>query len=174
MHVQRKESYIWKNACLNLPVTNAFWSCPLNPVAHGLTVATLLVLKRYTTMLKMRINAAPPTMPPTIATWWFFELLLSCGIEPGAGKGEGELETFWLGEAGFFTVCGVSEADGEGEGDGDGDGIGEGDGDGDGEGKGVSGIIAARLWGSAPGTRDCSSLRRPFLLRRSCLEKRMT
>lgn len=101
---------------------------------------------------------------------------MSCGTEPGAGKGEGESETFRSGEAGFFTVFGVSEADGEGEGDGDGkgEGDGDGDGDGDGEGKGVSGLIAARLRGSSRGARDCSSLRRPFLLRRLCLEKRMT
>lgn len=93
---------------------------------------------------------------------------MSCGTEPGVGKGEGESETFRSGEAGFFTICGVSEEDGEGEGDGDGKGEGDGDGD------GVSGIIAARLRGSSRGAPDCSSLRRPFLLRRLCLEKRMT
>lgn len=78
------------------------------------------------------INAAPPRTPTTIGVCCFFdEVLLDCG----AGKAEGESETFRSREDGFFTFGGVVEVEGEGEGDGDGDGDGE----------GLSGTIAARL-----------------------------
>lgn len=39
LSLQRSIFSILKEA---IPVTKAFWSCPLNPVAQGLTVATLL------------------------------------------------------------------------------------------------------------------------------------
>lgn len=158
-------SWFLNEKCLYLPVTNAFWSCPLNPVAHGFTVATLLVLQRYMPMIEMRSNAVPPAIPVKILMWWLFDgELLGCGAGPGSGlgSGEGKAELFRSGDAGFSTIGGVAEADGEGAGEGDG--------------AELSGRIAARLWGSSRSRvrRFCSRLRRPLLLWWICLQKRMT
>jgi len=81
---------------LDLPVTSAFWSCPLIPVFQGLTIANLLVLQRYIPMLEITRKTAPPIITPAkIGTWFFFDR--------GGRESEafllGEWEAFWIGES---------------------------------------------------------------------------
>lgn len=80
----------------DLPVTSAFWSCPLIPVLQGLTIANLLVLQRYIPMLEITRKTAPPIITPAkIGTWFFFD---SGGRESEAFL-FGDSEAFWIGES---------------------------------------------------------------------------
>jgi hypothetical protein len=47
----------------DLPVTNAFCSCPLKPVAQGLTVTTLLLLKRKKPTAEIKASIEPAITP---------------------------------------------------------------------------------------------------------------
>lgn len=71
------------------PVTNAFCSCPLNPVAQGFTVTTLLLLKKTMLIAEIKMNEQLPTIPTQIRTRWCFllEFLLTSwlGVETGEG-----------------------------------------------------------------------------------------
>lgn len=78
--------------CLYLPVTSAFWSCPLIPVVQGLTIATLLVLQRYIPMVEITRKTTQPITPAKIGTWFFFDDMLLIGTsESSVDKGGGEL-----------------------------------------------------------------------------------
>lgn len=51
-----------------IPVTNAFCSCPLNPVTQGLTTTTLLLRNNIKPIAATAISDAPPTLPAKTIT----------------------------------------------------------------------------------------------------------
>jgi len=66
-----------------LPVTNARCSCPLNPVAHGLTVPTFLARQYITEAAAMTTKTAPPAATKL----YFLEECLCGGEMEGEGLG---------------------------------------------------------------------------------------
>ena len=150
--------------CLDLPVTNAFSSCPLSPVTQGLTLTTF-VLQTYKPMVEKRRNTVPPITPTKI--WTFGEVLFSVldsGPEPDAaffsggvsfGTGEG-------GERGEGFSCGArlrgsswSRSNGFG---------GTGEGGEEGEGFCCGARLRASSWSRCNGFGSCSASRPRLVL----------
>lgn len=97
--------FTFYNKKVELPVTNAFWSCPLRPVAQGLTVTTLLFLYSHMPMTKTA-NTAPPMAPANITIrWWFLEEWSGTGIWDGDG------ETVDSGVKVVWGLCGGAKND---------------------------------------------------------------
>lgn len=125
------------------PVTNAFLSWPLNPVAQGFTVTTLLLLKQIKTVNDTKTNKEkPPTVDHTITEccFWFFEVFELSWFEDVAGEGaEIQLDCCGVdtsvGGSDMSVKCWIGATTGEGETSGElnGDGI-KNDGDGEFEG----------------------------------------
>lgn len=121
------------------PVVKAFWSCPLKPVAHGLTViTTLFLLKKRNPKVERNINIEPPTTPDNIKTVWCFLWLLKLGIEEGEEVVGGLVGGGKIGSGRSIVGDGAGDGDSDGENAGDGgneiDEVGNLDGDGDGDG----------------------------------------
>lgn len=131
------------------PVVNAFWSCPLKPVAHGLTVTTLFLLKKRNPKAERNINIEPPTTPDHISFVWCFVLkLLKLGTNPGEGAKGSTSGT--KGAVGGFGKTG----NGGSTGDGDGAAIGDGEGDSDMVDGGID-IDETGIWNNDG--KDCNS-----------------
>lgn len=112
------------------PVTNAFCSCPLKPVAQGFTVTTLLL--RQTRMLTVMIstNNDPAIIPVKIWTLRLLLFLLLPPIRPGDGA-EGRGGTLRERDGAGARTGGFARAGGRGVGAGAGAGGFVGDGDGE-------------------------------------------
>ena len=137
----------------NRPDVKAFWSCPLNPVAHGLTVTILFLLKNTNPKTERNINIDPPTtIPDHIRTLWCFNLL---GIIKLPGDKEGAKSGFISG--GVLSGSFGKRANGGNIGDGDGADVdGDGDGTGDMEGDVANGgnAIDETGWRDGDGDED--------------------
>lgn len=153
-----------------IPVTNAFCSCPLNPVAQGLTTATLLLRQKRKPVTRSKSRAEPPITEDSTKTWWWLDFDFLTGTKGLSGwlRSEGwEAEAAWGGES---SAGGIDGAGGREDADGDKDGLwedGEGDGDGDGAfstggifkgGKGGGGWKTTPKFFGMLLTNDCNNL----------------
>lgn len=122
-------------------------------MAQGLTVATLLVLKRYMQIMQMKTSTEPPITPTNSRVCFKFDFPeeLSEGEEDDVLVREGpEEETDGSEEFGLGVGTGVVVERVWNSGDGDGDGKGEDEGEGEGEEGGMrtlrSSAVDSSLW----------------------------
>lgn len=118
----------------NLPVTKAFCSCPLIPVAQGLTTAILFRWQNTMPIADTISKTEPPSTAANIKTLWCFFLPFWDGlleVPVGEGTEAGETEETGGGGGGLGgAISGMVEGDGDGDGDGEGEGDGGGGSDG--------------------------------------------
>ena len=97
-------------------------------MAQGLTVATLLLLHRYTPMIKITRKREPPIDPANIKYQCLCEVFWFSG-EEGTTSGWGDDVEESVGAGADISDFGTIDGDGDEDEDGDGDGAGDGNGD---------------------------------------------